>query len=1119
MQTSCSHLLCVPTLYALLLQQEEASQLAALRVSIVAGEACPALLVTSHQQIIPGTQLFNEYGPTEATVWSCVYQCREQETGQYVAIGRPISNVQLYVLDADGRMVPQGIPGELYIGGAGVASGYLRRADLTAESFVPDSWSGQQGARLYRTGDLVRYRASGDLEFLGRRDQQVKLRGYRIEPGEIEALLLQHPAIKEGVVGIKDEQMIAYLVVQTREGESALSREELRWYLQEKLPAYMVPARLMFLSALPLTANGKIDRRALAQREEEPEEHWEKPGGAVEEALAEIWEELLGRKRIGRRDSFFLLGGHSLLATQVMARARRVLGVEVPLRKLFERPTIAGLAEEIEQRLRGELDDTTEPSLLPVSRDQDLPLSFAQQRLWFLTQLDPQSTAYNLPHVLRLRGPLQHELLQACFLDLLSRHEILRTTFELREGQPVQCIHEPQGPTVQFLDLSAWEEQRREEEVRRLVAQETGTPFDLETGPLWRVVLLRIAEQEHLLLLTLHHIVSDGWSSQVLVEEICQGYAARLRGESPALAALPVQYADYALWQRQWLQGERLQQQERYWQQHLAGLRPLELPTDHRRPAQQGTRGSLSMRRLPLELSQQVHALAKQEGVTLFMLLLAAFQVLLARYSGQEDIAVGTPIANRTRAEIEGVIGFFVNTLVLRTDVSGTPTFREVLRRVREVSLGAYAHQDLPFEYLVEMLQPERDPSSHPLVQVIFRAEPEQEQSERLPGVEVEGLVQEERQINFDLILIVRHGEWGMHSVLEYNTDLFERATIEQLLEHWQSLLWEIVRKPDTAIGRLQLLSEKEWARQVWEWNCTEQSIPEGARVHQLVERQAAQRPQEVAISAGGQELSYGELNRQANRLARRLRKLGVGPERVVGIYAERSQMLVVGLLATLKAGGAYLPLEPGQPRERLAYELQDASAALVLTQPELRGQAASFGIPVVCLDEWQEESEESNLECAVQAENLAYVIYTSGSTGMPKGVGLTHKSLINLVCWHQQVFTILPADRASHLAGLGFDASVWELWPYLASGSSLCLVDDQTRQSPELLRDWLLREKITISFLPTPLAEKMLVLDWPVATSLRLILTGGDRLHQLPVSALPFKVINNYGPTEYTVV
>jgi amino acid adenylation domain-containing protein len=1078
------------------------------------GEALPRQL--ARQLLEQTAALWNMYGPTETTIWSTLHEVAA--TDEVISIGAPIAHTQVYVLDRHLHQVPIGVTGELYIGGAGLARGYLNRADLTAERFISDPFSGEPGARLYHTGDLARYLASGELECLGRSDNQMKIRGFRIEPGEIEAILSQHPAIKDGVVIPRGENLRAYLV--TREGEGAVSREELRGYLLGKLPRYMVPAQLVFLAALPLTANGKIDRRALEQREEEEEEEkWEEPRGVVEEAVEEIWEGLLGRKRIGRRDSFFALGGHSLLATQVIARIKRILGVEVPLRKLFERATIAGLGEEIEQALRRTASEEAPLPLRPASREQELPLSFAQQRLWFLAQLDPQSPAYNLPYALRLRGPLDQEVLEACFLDLVTRHEALRTTFELWEGQPVQRIHAPRGSIVQHQDLSRWEPEQRAAAVQRLVDQEVGMAFDLEQGPLLRVLLLHLEEQEHVLLLTLHHIVSDGWSSQVLVEEFSQIYAARVRGESAVLPELVVQYADYALWQREWLQGERLQRQERYWEQQLEGITPLEMPTDHLRLPEQSTRGALLVRELPGELGRQVRELARQEGVTLFMLLLAAFQVLLARYSGQEDIVVGTPIANRTQEEIEGVIGFFTNTLVLRTDLSGSPTFREVVRRVREVSLGAYAHQDLPFEYLVERLQPERDPSRHPLFQVVFRVEPEQREPEKLPGLEVEGLEQEEQQINFDLILIVHYGENGMHSVLKYNADLFEAATIERLLEHWHRLLENIVQKPDTAIGRLQLLDEKEWEQQVWAWNQTEQYIPESVGILQLIEQQVALRPEEVAVSADGQELSYGELNRRANRLARRLRKLGVGPEQVVGIYAERSHILIVGLLATLKAGGAYLPLEPGQPRERLTYELQDARAVAILAQPELREQATSFGIPIVCLDEWQEESEEGNLESTVQVENLAYVIYTSGSTGLPKGVGVTHLSLLNLVCWHQKAFELTSADRVSHLAGLGFDASVWELWPYLASGSSLCLVDDQTRLSPELLHAWLLREKITVSFLPTPLAEKMLVLNWPAATSLRLLLTGGDRLHQIPVSTLPFSVINNYGPTEYTVV
>ncbi|HEU5230640.1 MAG TPA: amino acid adenylation domain-containing protein, partial [Ktedonobacteraceae bacterium] len=1113
-------------LQAMLLDESEQAVFLPRCHLILGGEALSWELLDRVKQADMPCKVWNHYGPTETTIGVLLQplgsadECARGE--RVVPLGKPIGGNTVYIADAWQQIVPVGVVGELYIAGKGLARGYLERPEETAGRFVPHPY-GRAGERVYRTGDLARYTEDGGIEFIGRKDRQVKIRGYRVELGEVEAALQEHEQVREAIVQLRGERLIGYVLAQ----QPLPTGLELCQWVGSRLPEYMVPAAIVRMLAWPLTTNGKINLQGLPEPEEEQERVIVEARTVVEELLMSIWREVLHVQAISVYDDFFHLDGHSLLATQVISRVRQVFNVNISIRRFFERPTLAGLAEEIEQSLRADPTDMTVPPLLPASRDQDLPLSFAQQRLWFLAQLDPQSTAYNLPHALRLLGPLQRDVLEACFLDLATRHEVLRTTFELREGQPVQCIHEPQGPVVQFLDLAAWEEQRREEEVRRLVAQEVGKPFDLETGPVWRVVLVCVGEQEHLLLLTLHHIVSDGWSSQVLVEEICQLYAARLRGEPSPLTALPVQYADYALWQREWLQGERLQQQERYWQQHLAGLRPLELPTDHRRPAQQGTRGALAMRRFPLELSQQVHELARQEGVTLFMLLLAAFQVVLARYSGQEDIAVGTPIANRTRAEIEGVIGFFVNTLVLRTDVSGTPTFREVLRRVREVSLGAYAHQDLPFEYLVELLQPERDPSRHPLIQVMFGLQNIPGTTEVLEGIQVEMLPFEQQSAKFDLNLMIRESAHGIVCSLEYNADLYERETIARLLERYQAVLQGLVADVEQSAFHLPsfLLPTEQAA--LSRWHQTARAYPLQQSFAHLWQQQVRAHASATALVCGEQRLSYEQVARQVQHLARFLRQQGVGAEQIVAVRLERSVGWLVSLLALLQVGAVYLPLEPSLPAERVRVILQQARPRLLLTEANEREEMealAGADLKVCCLPEPGEEQEEQEEEpLCFWPEHLAYVLYTSGSTGLPKGAMISQQGLLNHLLAKVDVLGLTSADRVGQSAASSFDISLWQALAVVLVGGAVVLFSEEQRQDPEAFCELVQREQLSVvevvpSFLQAIVEPSERLESW--ASSLRWLVVTGEALSgeladrwlgrypQVPL-------LNAYGPTE----
>jgi len=775
---------------------------------------------------------------------------------------------------------------------------------------------------------------------------------------------------------------------------------------------------------------------------------------------------------------------------------------------------------------------TTDTSLGPISRDATLPLSFAQARLWFLEQLVPGNPFYNVPTAVGLSGQLNFAALEQTFNEIVHRHEALRTTFKMVSGQPVQVIAPSLSVPLSLVDLQQVPAGEREAQVQQLITAESVRPFDLIQGPLLRVQLLVLGKVEHVLLLTMHHIVADGWSIGVLMRELGTLYAAFVSGQPSPLPDLPIQYGDFAHWQRQWLQGEVLKTQLAYWQQQLDDLPTLELPTDRTRPAIQSYRGATQYLELPSSLTQALLALSQQAGVTLFITLLAVFQTLLYRYTGQEDITVGSPIANRNRSEIEGLIGFFVNSLVLRTNLSGNPTFRELLLRVREVALGAYAHQDLPFERLVEELQPERDLSRNPLFQVVFALQNAPVEVLELPGLKLNPLNCDSGTTRFDLELHLTTRSDGLGSLggeqadglrvlAVYNTDLFDSATIIRMLAYFHTLLESIIADPEQRLADLRILSAAELHQLLIKWNDQVQ-YPKNLCIHQLFELQVEQTPDAVAVVFEDKQLTYQELNSLSNQIAHHLLSLGVGPEVLVGICTERSLEMVVGLLGILKAGAAYLPLDPTYPQERLNWILEDAHVAVLLTTQQLV-KSLKIQVPsIVCLDsDCNTIAQQSvkNVVSSVSVDNLIYVIYTSGSTGKPKGVSVAHASLLNLIFWHQTAFSVSPTDRATQMAAVAFDACGWEIWPYLAAGASIHFASEETRTSPTKLRDWLLEQEITISFVPTLLTERILALDWPESCALRTLLTGGDKLQQYPPVSLPFEVVNNYGPTENTVV
>nr|QEO74519.1 condensation domain-containing protein [uncultured bacterium] len=1127
---------CTPSQLKLLVEagMSESPESAPRRV-LVGGEAVDETL-WSQLAADAGRAFYNVYGPTECTVDATA--CRVRADVRRPVIGRPLANTQIYILDGSLNPVPVGVAGELLIGGDGLARGYLNRPELTAERFIPDPFSTEPGARLYRTGDLARFLADGQIEFVGRVDFQVKIRGSRIELGEIESALGEHPMVRRAVVMARedapgDKRLAAYVVA--RQGTASVSAPELRAFLQERLPDYMIPAAFVLLDVMPLNANGKVNRDALPAPDglrDETGRDYVAPRTPVEELLASVWQQLLGVERVGALDNFFELGGHSLLATQVVSQLRKAFQIELPLRTLFERPELAQLAESIEATLKGGREMSASP-ITRARRDESLPLSFAQQRLWFLYQMDPQSAFYNIPAHLRLAGKLDADALKRALNEIVNRHESLRTNLHTKGGQPVQVVAAERPLSLPVFDLMQLPAAEREQEARQLVEQEARRPFDLATDALLRAMLVKLDDAEHLLLLTFHHIVSDGWSAGIFIRELDLLYRAFASGDAPALAPLEVQYADFALWQRSAEHAASLAPALDYWRQKMGDLPPaLDLPTDFPRPPRQRFSGSTLKIEMPRSLAEELRNLSRREGATLFMTLLAGWQALLARYTGQADIVVGTPIAGRTRAEVEGLIGFFVNTLPLRTNFDGDPNVRQLIGRVRETALGAFTNQEVPFELLVEELRPERDLSRSPLFQVLFILQNAHRERPALGDLAVDVLGVDSGTAKFDLTLSLEETEdGGLHGWIEYDTDLFAPQTIERLANHYEVLLGAMTGDATRAVSDLPLMPEAERRQLLEEFNDTRRAYPSELTVVELFEQQAARTPAHVALVAGEEALTYAELNARADRLAQHLRTLGVTSESLVGVCVERTARLVTALLAVLKAGGAYVPLDPNYPAQRLAYMLEDSAAEVLLTERELEGRLPVSNAAVVYLDELP-YADDATAEAATTndsaasatrragAGNLAYVIYTSGSTGKPKGVAITHRSLANFLHSMRREPGLTAHDTLVAVTSLSFDIAALELYLPLICGARLVLASREEAADAARLQQRLAETKATV-MQATPATWRMLTdAGWRHDGSLKL-LCGGEALpldlaQRLIEWGAP--VWNLYGPTETTI-
>ncbi|MFI7633174.1 amino acid adenylation domain-containing protein [Nonomuraea sp. NPDC049400] len=1079
---------------------------------MLGGDTLPPRLVERTRAVLPGVEVWNLYGPTEATANA---GAGPVEPGETVTIGRPIANTQIYLLDRDLEPVPVGLAGRLHVGGAGVARGYVGLPAETAERFVPHPFSDLPGARLYDTGDLARFTTDGRLEFLGRDDLQIKLYGFRIELEGVEASLRLLPGVRDAAVALKESpdggrRLLGYLVP---ESGARLAVPSLRERILDLLPGYMVPAELTVVEALPLTPTGKLDRRALTELVSgtTAADGAAAPRTFVEDQLIGIWSMLLGHDRIGLDDGFFAMGGHSLLVIRLMSRVHEVFGVELPPRALFRAPTLRALAALVEAAMAERREPRT-PALAPAPADREPALSFGQERLWILEQMEPGSPRHNVLATRRIVGTVAPEAVREALDEIVRRHEVLRTGFLSVDGMPRLVVHDRVHVALDVVD--------DHDDLARLAS----VPFDLARPPLLRAVLLREGPQEAVLVLIVHHIACDGWAKTVLLSEFAELYGGMLTGVPADLPALPVQYSDFAAWQRDRLTDEVLVEQLAYWRERLDGAPTLRLATDRHRPARRLYKGGAVRRALPDETTRALRRLSVEHGATLVMTTLTAFAILLARYSGQRDIVVGTPAANRNRVELENLIGFFVNTIALRMDLSGDPSFAELLDRGREVALAAYANQDLPFEKLVEELQPERDLSRSPIFQVMYVHVPPGAPEVALgEGTRLEPADVEPGTALFDLNLSVLENPGGLELNLNFDAELFDAATAERMLAHLEEILRAVAEDPARRLSALPSVPEADRSR-IAEWSGTAEPAAADECLHQLIEAQAERTPDAVAVEFDGGSLTYREVNERANRLAHRLSALGVGPETLVAVCAERSSELVVGLLAVLKAGGAYVPVDPGDPADRVAALLTDVSPALALTDRAGREKAAGWpGMTVPLDDAGSGAGPAMNPDVTVDPDNAVYVIFTSGSTGKPKGAVNTHRAVCNELRRMQDVHRLDGSDAVLLKTRLTFDVSVWEyFWP-LTAGARIVVTTPQGHLDPHhLARVIETRGVTTAQFVPTML-RAYLDSGAPSLDRLRRVLCIGEALpydlRDRFLTAYPgVRLFNLYGPAEAAI-
>jgi nonribosomal peptide synthetase DhbF len=1112
-----------------------------LKQIVTGGEPCTSELVEKVARWAPHASLFNEYGPTEATVWATVQNATGYSLSAPVPIGRPIVNARIYILDAAGNPVPVGVVGEIYIGGAGVARGYLNQPDLTAERFPRDPFAaaaGQANARMYRTGDLARWLPDGTIGFLGRNDHQVKIRGFRVELGEIEARLGSHARVHEAIVLAREDipgekRLVAYYT-----GIEGIAAADLRAHLALSLPDYMVPSAYVRLPTLPLTPNGKLDRHALPAPDREAAlggRSYEAPQGPIEVALAAIWSELLHLERVGRHDDFFDLGGHSLLATQGVARIRRDFRVELPLRVVFDSPTLQLLAARIQEALRASAPGTLLPlvgetqvsdrAMRPGAEDADLNdesvLSYSQQRMWLIQTLDPQNAAYNMSGVLRLAGRLDQPALAQAMNFLRQRHENLRCFFFEDAGEVRQRTVPWQPEDLVATDLRFLGEGASAEAMKR-IGVDARTPFDLERGPVLRVSLYRTADHENLLLINLHHISGDQWSIAVIGRELAALYNAIRSGQPMPLKQLEIQYRDYALWQRRYIE-DKNQAAIAYWIERLKDIPALELPIDLPRPRLRSHNGAVEQNPLSDQLLDELNALSRRENSTLFMTMLAAFALQLYRLTGQQDFAIGVPIANRTQANVENMVGTFVNLLALRIDLSGNPSFQQLLQRVRSVALDAYTHQDVPFDKLVQEVQYARDDRRAPLLQVMFNMPNVPFHGVAFDGLTWEPVIVDRGGAQFELSISV-DTQLKSGVTIEYNTDLFQAATVKRFAAQYLQILQSILEKPGESIDAVPLLPTRERQLLLQEWNATETGDRDPPPFIAMFERQVAERPEAPALTFEGRTVSYAELDMAARSIGRNLRKAGVGLGTGVAVYMNRSTNLVEVLLGIQKAGGYYVPLDPGFPVKRLQYMLEDSGVSALVTDAETVPRFdAPAGIAVLDAAGLKAAGDAMETDPSVPyvgPSDIAYVIYTSGSTGQPKGVVIEHGSLSNFLVSMARRPGLGHDDVLLAVTTIAFDIAGLELYLPLSVGARIELAGKETAASAGALRQLISDSRATV-LQATPATWRMLLdSGWEGSPSLRAF-CGGEALSRDLASGLMRRVAelwNLYGPTETTI-
>ena len=1128
-----SHVNFVPAQLGSLLEepgQELVERLRSVEYVMAAGEAISGKIVGQWQGLKLKGRLINLYGPTELTVYVTQYECGG-ETGGSVPIGRPLANTRAYVLGERGELLPVGVAGELCFSGVQVARGYLNAAALTQEKFVRDEHG--EGGRMYRTGDLGRWLPDGNLEYLGRKDDQVKIRGYRIELGEVENVLLGQDGVRQAAVvarevGGQGVQLCAYVAA----GVEKLPVAQLKEGLARQLPAYMIPAFWTQVETLPLNANGKIDRKALPEPQRKPADAppSRPPSSPVEIALGLIWQDILHLPDIGVHDNFFKIGGHSLLAVRIIARINQAFKVDLKVGEIFENPTLETLAKRIQagQKME-EYQQLTAGG--PQAPGQGRKLSYSQERLWILEEMEGGMTAYNVSHAIRMVGEVDTGKVEESLRAVMRRHEILRTVFETGEGEGEQVVGEETRLRLEVEEVEGGSREEREGKVRERLREEMGKPFDLRRGPLMRARMYRMGAGDQVLFLSLHHIVCDEWSMQILWKELIEHYRAQVEGRQARVKALAIQYGDYAQWQRQWLKGERLEREMDYWEKKLKGhAGVLELPADHARPAIKSYRGGWKGFEVSVEITRRLVKISEEEGITLYMLLLSAYRILLYRYSGQGDILIGSPIAGRNRAETEGLIGFFVNTVVLRNPVKGGESFREVLKRERETALEAYNHQEMPFEMLVGKLQPERDPGRSPLFQAMFTLRGEQENPGKVPEVELEEMEMEGETAKFDLLLGMSQRGEKLHGGFEYSEDLYGQERMERMAGHYVEVLRGISEGVGVEVGEIELVGEREKRQLVEEYGMGERAM-RGVRatVVEEFEEQVRRNGERVAVESEGGRLSYGQLNEKANQVARRLReKHGIGEGDLVGLMVERSLEMVIGIWGILKAGAGYVPLEPDYPGERIGYIVRDAGLGVVLSQGKWRERVPG-GVEVELLEGESLYGTPSggNGEPRAGGQSVAYVIYTSGSTGKPKGVVIEHGSLHNLLWSLQENYPVGEQSVLLLKTPYTFDVSAGELFGWVMGGGKLALLAPGGEKDPAEVTGAIGRWGVShVNFVPAQLGSLLEEPGQELVERLRsveYVMAAGEAISGKIVGQwqglkLKGRLINLYGPTEMTV-